>query len=214
MLICGVDEAGRGCVLGSLIVCAVVFEDDELNIQVADSKKLSPKRRQILSENITSKAKDISIFELTANDINNYHKKGLTLNEMEVIAFTNCLNNLKVVPDKIYLDAADVSEKRFQDNVLKGYTNNDKGYNNSETKVFIAKHKADANIPVVSAASIIAKVRRDSIMRSIGDISGYSDKKTIEWLVQYYKKNNEFPKEARTFWKTLDVVKEQCKSEI
>lgn len=200
MLICGVDEAGRGCVLGPLIVSAVLIDDSVLeNIPVADSKKLSKKKRSELEVIINEKAVDVSIIEFTAEDINDYHRSGLTLNQMEVLAFAKALNGLKTVPDEIYLDAADVIEDRFRDNVLAKYKHD---------VPLIAKHKADVIYPVVSAASIIAKVNRDRIMAEIAPVSGYCDKKTVEWLRAYYLEHGCFPKEARSFWKTLNKIKE------
>ena len=205
MLICGVDEAGRGAVLGSLIVAAVVFDPDILvTIPVADSKKLSKKRRAQLDTEITELAHGIAVVVLTAEDINEYHRQGLTLNEMEVIAFTEALNDLQTVPDEIYLDAADVIEARFRDNVMKGYSHKD--------VPIVAQHKADTNIPVVAAASIVAKVTRDNTMAEIAPVSGYGDPKTQQWLTEYYLENGEFPAEARYFWKTLDNIKAKLRS--
>jgi ribonuclease HII len=199
MLICGIDEAGRGCVLGSLIVAAVVFDKNILNnIPVKDSKKISKKKRENLSNIIKLKAKEINIIEITAGEINKYHNDGLTLNQIEVIAFSQAINGLSCVPEHIYMDAADVSEKRFQENIEKLVHN--------KTIAITAKHKADETEPIVSAASIIAKVRRDSIIEEFCPVSGYGDKKTIEWLKQYYEINKKLPEQTRTFWKTIDKI--------
>ena len=203
MLLCGVDEAGRGCSLGSLIVAAIIMDSEELNkIKVKDSKKISSKRRRsILEKELQEKALEISIVELTAEEINKYHDEGLTMNKMEVIAFTRALNNLELIPDEIYLDAADILEFRFKNNIMKNYKHSDK-----DIKI-ISEHKADDNYPIVSAASILAKTKRDSIMKKIAPVSGYGDKKTQEWLKNYYIENEKFPDESRYFWKTLDNIK-------
>lgn len=201
MLICGMDEAGRGCPLGSLIVAAVVFDQSILKtIPVADSKTLSKKRRSLLEKDILNNAHEVVVIELTAEDINEYHRQGITLNEMEIIAFTNALNELDTIPDAIYVDAADVIAHRFGDNILKGYSHN---------VPMISEHKADLNHPVVAAASIIAKVTRDAIMETIAPVSGYGDKKTMAWLNEYYIKNGKFPDESRYFWKTFDTLRSQ-----
>jgi ribonuclease HII len=200
MLICGVDEAGRGCALGSLVVSAVVFDPKVLKkLPVADSKKLSKKKRTLLEAEINEQAHEVVVVELTAEDINGYHRQGLTLNEMEVIAFTHALNDLETVPDEIYLDAADVLEARFRDNIMKGY-------HHKEVPI-VAEHKADQNRPVVAAASIVAKVTRDAIMEQIAPVSGYGDPKTQEWITDYYLENGEFPPDSRYFWKTFDNIK-------
>lgn len=204
MLICGVDEAGRGCVMGSLIVAATVFKEEILDtLQVADSKKLSKKRREALDEQIQQSAHEISIVELTAQNINDYHRQGLTLNQMEVLAFTKALNQLNSKPDEIYMDAADVNPDRFRDNIMKNYKY-------SDDVPIVAEHKADDNIDVVAAASIVAKVERDRIMATIANVSGYGDVKTQKWLKEYYMKNGKFPDDCRFFWKTLDNIKKSC----
>lgn len=202
MLICGVDEAGRGSVLGSLVISAVIINDSVLeNICVTDSKKLTKKKRDKLDFEIRENAVEVNVVEFTATDINNYHRSGLTLNQIEVLGFAKVLNGLNTIPDKIYLDAADVSEQRFRDNVLAKYIHD---------VPLIAKHKADIIYPIVSAASIIAKVYRDKSMLNIAPVSGYCDKKTIEWLTTYYNENGNFPKDARYFWKTLNKIKYNC----
>ncbi len=202
MLICGVDEAGKGAALSSLIVAAVVFDPDVLaTIPVVDSKKLSAKRRVAFDAEITELAHEIVVVELTAEDINGYHRQGLTINEMDVIAFTHALNDLETIPDEIYLDAADVLEHRFGDNVMRGYCHPD--------VCIVSEHKADINYPVVAAASIVAKVARDAIMAELAPVSGYGDKKTVAWIKEYYLENGEFPPESRYFWKTLDNIKAQ-----
>lgn len=188
------------CCLGSLIVAAVIFDTTVLEtLPVKDSKKLSKKKRKEFEAEILDLAQQVVVIELTAEDINTYHRQGKTLNEMEVIAFTSALNELDVKPDEIYLDAADVLEHRFRDNVARNYKHQD--------IPIVAEHKADDKYPVVSAASIIAKVTRDEIMAEIAPVSGYGDKKTMAWLTEYYLENGEFPDTARYFWKTLDTIK-------
>lgn len=208
MLVCGVDEAGRGCVLGSLVVTAVIFDDEELSVlPVADSKAVSKKKREVLAKDIEALAEEVSIVELTAEDINTFHRQGKTLNEMEVIAFTRALNGLSTVPEQVYLDAADVNSERFRDNILKEYKLAD---TDIELK---SEHKADENYPVVAAASIVAKVKRDEIMSEIAPVSGYGDKNTVKWLKDYYRDNGELPMDARYFWKTAERVVREVDAE-
>jgi ribonuclease HII len=147
-------------------------------------------------------AHEVVVVELSAEDINGYHRQGLTLNEMEVTAFTYALNDLQTIPDEIYLDAADVLEHRFRDNILRGYPHD---------VPMVSEHKADLNRPVVAAASIVAKVTRDAIMAEIAPVSGYGDKNTMAWIKEYYLENGEFPAESRYFWKTFDTIKSQLR---
>ena len=94
LLIAGVDEAGKGCLLGSLVFgCTLFYDDGTLErLRVNDSKKLSPKRREELYEKIIDSALDTQILEFTASHLNDYHyKKGLTMNEIEVLGFSMVL---------------------------------------------------------------------------------------------------------------------------
>jgi ribonuclease HII len=109
-------------------------------------------------------------------------------------------------PDKAFIDAADVIEKRFQQYILECLT--------IKTKI-ISKHKADEIYPVVSAASIIAKISRDKeifkLREKYGDFgSGYlSDKKTVEFLKEWIKNNNEYPNCVRKSWKPAKKIKNE-----
>ena len=83
---------------------------------------------------------------------------------------------------------------------------------NYNPKEIIAKHKADDIFPIVSAASIIAKNKRDSLINELkekyGDLgSGYpSDKKTIDFLRKWIKKNRKVPAFARKSWATIKTI--------
>ncbi|ASJ01043.1 ribonuclease HII [Thermococcus gorgonarius] len=203
--IAGIDEAGRGPVIGPMVIAAVVF--DEVNLPklealgVRDSKKLTPKRREKLFNEILKIADDYVILELSPEEIDS--REG-TLNEFEVNNFVKALNSLKVKPDVIYIDAADVKEERFGEEIGK-LLNFKAG--------IIAEHKADDKFPPVSAASIVAKVTRDRAIERLkeeyGEIgSGYpSDPRTREFLMSYYKKHGEFPPIVRRTWKTLKKIK-------
>jgi ribonuclease HII len=213
MFVCGLDEAGRGCVMGSLVVAAVIFDTEVLSqIPVADSKKLSKKRREQLYSQILQEAQEFSIVEVSAIELNNQHRQGLTMNQIEVRAFAKALNQLDYTPDKVYLDAADVFESRFGHNVGRLWSCKD--------IPIVSQHNADLTIPVVSAASILAKVRRDEIMSGILSslgapaVSGYGDPKTTNWLKDYYINNGGFPTQVRYFWKTLERVKNMALQEI
>ncbi|MEO2151636.1 MAG: ribonuclease HII, partial [Thermococcus sp.] len=117
----------------------------------------------------------------------------------------------KVKPDVVYADAADVDEERF-------------GRELKERLGFkaeiIAKHRADALFPVVSAASIVAKVTRDREIEKLkaeyGEIgSGYpSDPRTRAFLENYYREHGAFPPIVRRGWKTLKKIEEKLKAEM
>ena len=108
-MICGVDEAGRGPVIGPLVVAGIKLKDEHklAEIKVKDSKKLTPKRREILSVRIKQLTDDYEILVIPAKDIDDM-RKVMTLNEIEVNAFTQVVKKLR--PDICYVDSADVDE--------------------------------------------------------------------------------------------------------
>jgi len=208
MLVAGVDEAGKGPVLGPMIVAGVVMEEDRLpellRLGVKDSKVLSPVRRNYLSAKIKEIAANYHILEVSAAQIDEM-RKIMTMNQLMVVTHTKVLQNLQ--PDRAYLDAADVKEERFGENVKKRY---------GAPIDIIARHKADATYPIVAAASILAKVRRDRIIRDMeremGVVlgSGYpSDPKTKKFLEGWIKSHKSLPDIARHSWKTSENLLEK-----
>ena len=156
-MICGVDEAGKGPVMGPLVIAGVCFEsEEEINhLGVKDSKKHTPKRREMFETIIKEKALDYEILIISASDIDDM-RKVMTMNEIEVYAFRKVIKKLQ--PDLCYVDAADVNESRFGENIKKQL---------SKKTEIISKHKADDIYPIVSAASILAKTQRDREIASI-----------------------------------------------
>ncbi len=200
MKIAGVDEAGKGPVIGSMIVAGVMVQEDMLpmleRMGLRDSKAISPKKREFLA----SKIKEIGIcytLEISSSEIDDLRKK-TTLNEIVVESYVRVLKQLK--PDKALLDAADVDADRFAKNVQEGYGRNIK---------ITSEHNADVKYTLVSAASIIAKVRRDETMRELERLlgknigSGYpSDIRTVCFLDDWIKEHGSLPSFVRHSWKT------------
>ena len=188
----GVDEAGRGSVIGPLVVCAFgsISQSDLRQMGVKDSKDLSKKKRLELYEILTKMPHNVIICQPDRIDNSG------NLNDLEVELFAE---SLAVMPEgEIMLDACDVDADRFARNV-----------SNLTNLSCSAEHKADENHPEVSAASIIAKVTRDleveKISRRLGiDVgSGYpSDPKTKLAVKELTKGKN--PHEClRWSWKTV-----------
>jgi len=210
MLICGIDEAGKGSVFGNLCIgCYVIDSDTEFNAK--DSKKLSKKRREQYYNDLVEKAVEISIYELTADDLNTMHAQGMTLIDMEIWAIVQLLNQLQNKPHQVFLDSCDVNHQRF------GRAVSDQLI--FETEVHSA-HKADSLFKVVSAASIVAKTFRENNVQDLHDKygdhigSGYPcDKKSIAWLSEYYASHHVFPPETRLFWKTIESIKRSNKTD-
>ena len=202
-MICGMDEAGRGPVIGPLVIAGVTFENDLELIEnkVRDSKKIAPKRREILSKRIKESAVNYEINLISALDIDRM-RKVMTLNEIEVNVFSKIIEKLK--PDICYVDAADVNDERFGKNILS---------NLSFKPEIISKHKADDIYPIVGAASILAKTKRDEEVQMIAQKlekkltmplgSGYpSDPVTQKFLKKWVKTFGKLPPHTRHSWKT------------
>lgn len=207
----GIDEAGRGPVIGPMVISAVVIDEEKLRVLeelgVRDSKKLRPKRRERLFNDIIAYLDDYVIIELWPEEIDS---RKVTLNEFEVENFVKALNSLKVKPDVVYVDAADVKEERFGEEIS----------SRLDFKAeLISKHGADDKFLPVSAASILAKVTRDRAIERLkeeyGEIgSGYpSDPRTRAFLEEYYREHGDFPPIVRRTWKTVNRIREKLEGE-
>lgn len=194
------DEAGRGPVLGPLVVAAVLVETQEAlrGLGVKDSKLLSPKKREELEPRIRETARRVEVAVLHADELNRRMPR-MNLNKIEAWAFAGLLRRLQ--PKEAVLDACDVDAARFGRSVA--------AKARLPTCVIRAEHEADANHPVVAAASIIAKVERDRWMTRIAKEhgiecgSGYShDAVTRKFLEGYVKQNGKLPPFARSEWET------------
>ena len=211
MLVAGVDEAGRGCIIGPLVVAGVLVKEENLHfllqLGVKDSKLLSPKKREALFNEIARLAEKHHVVKLLPSEIDRAvecKRKLHKLNRLEAQTMTQIINALK--PDEAYVDAADVLEERFKQHIQEGLT--------VKAKI-TSRHKADKIYPVVSAASIIAKVERDKEIAALkgvyGDFgSGYlADKKTLLFLRQWMQAHSEYPSCVRKSWKTAKQVKNE-----
>jgi ribonuclease HII len=168
---------------------------------IKDSKLLTPKKRQILFGHVVSIAESICICRINIAEID-FHVFKNNLNTLEAEAMAITISNMK--SDKTYVDSCDVNPSRYQRTISSFLKRN-------STKL-ISMHHADKLNVVVSGASIIAKVIRDSEITKIrvkyGDIgSGYpSDKKTIEFVRQWFRQKNEIPPFARRSWKPAQMI--------
>jgi len=205
--ICGIDEAGRGPLIGDMFIAMIVINTNALkyleNIGVRDSKKLSKEKRIKLFPIIIENSELVLISRLTPSQLDEENINKLELNTVcrlikESISIVNTIN-------EIYIDAF------ANPNKLLHYVNSNCIINNRNINIHI-EHRADTKYVVVGAASIVAKVLRDThidnLKKVYGDFgSGYpSDKKTIEWLRNYYAKHNALPPIVRKSWSTITRV--------
>ena len=192
------DEAGRGPVLGPLVICGVATESDVplRQMNVRDSKKLSPERREALFPEI-QKVCRAEVIVVGAAEIDAMRAQ-MTLNDLEAKLFASVIEKLH--PEVAYVDSADVDEHEFKKAILRAVP--------FEVDI-VSKHGADDLFPVVSAASVIAKVHRDAAIRKIeAEIgqkigSGYShDAETIAFLEKWVQEKRSLPPHTRASWDT------------
>lgn len=214
MRVVGVDDAGRGAVIGPLVIAGVLIDDQNLpkleELGVKDSKLLSPPKREQLAKEIRKNALKYHIIKLTPTEIDKVvttGKKLHKLNRLEAQTMAKVIAALK--PDVAYVDASDVLPDRFKRHIAERLT----------LKVqIVSEHKADAKYPIVSAASIIAKVERDRAITELqerhGNIGcGYpTDSKTIEFLESWIQKSGSYPDFVRKSWKPAKKLKTESEA--
>ncbi len=175
-----------------------------------DSKTLSPRKREDLSKQIKELIIKQACVELSPSNIDKVVLKGKKLhklNFLEAQAMAEVINELK--PDVAYVDASDVKAERYGEQIKKMLSFNIE---------VVSEHKADQKYPVVSAASILAKVQRDhrikQIQQKFGDIgTGYPhDPRTRNFLKTYLKNHSDLPKFVRKSWKTVKRLKEELEN--
>ena len=183
--IAGVDEVGRGPLAGPVVCCAVIMPLDEEDIidGVDDSKKVSEKKRKLLSEKIKEKAIAYKICQVEPKEIDEINVLEATKKCMK-----ECIENLSVPPDIVLIDAVKIDTKYPVKPIIKG----------------------DAKSYTIGAASIVAKVYRDSLMEEYDKIypeydfksnKGYGTKKHIDAL----KEVGACPIHRKTFIKNFSV---------
>lgn len=210
-LIAGVDEAGRGCIIGPLAVAGVMMKENELHLLnelgVKDSKLLTPNKRENLHKDIIRLAEKYMVVKVTPFEIDRVvesERKLHKLNRLEAQTMAKIIDALK--PDMAYVDAADVLEARFGNHIRDEL---------SIKVTIVSEHKADRTYPIVSAASIIAKVERDHaialLSKEHGDFgSGYlTDPKTMIFLRKWLKMHGDYPDFVRKSWKPAKRAKNE-----
>lgn len=180
-MLAGIDEAGRGPLAGPVVCACVIMplEEDKIIDGINDSKKLSPKKREMLYDKIIERAicyKIVEIDEKTIDEIN-------ILNATK-LGMVKALNGLNIKPDRVLIDAVKIDSEVSQENIIKG----------------------DALSYNIASASILAKVYRDRLMDEMDKLypqygfkqhKGYGTKAHIEAL----KKYGECPIHRQTFIK-------------
>ena len=184
--------------LGPLVLAAVMVEEDSKlrELGVRDSKKMTAAKRAELAPQIMHAAR-VEVAVVTAATIDARGDER-SLNDLELDHFAHLIEILR--PDEAYVDACDPIEENFRRSLAERL---------SYRPRLVCEHKADDRYPVVSAASIVAKNLRDTIIEEIklelGEEigSGYpGDEVTIQFIKGWIKEKGDFPPHARRTWET------------
>lgn len=220
----GVDEAGKGPVLGPMVAAAVIADPASLPADVDDSKRLSPSRRESLDAEIRDiDAVSVGVAFVAPAEIDRPETDMNTLTvsgqaRASRIALSGSVAADLDEPIRVVADAGDTSEERFARRLsefIETGTDCDDEFVDLPSVDVEAAHGADEDDPIAGAASVVAKVARDARMSAIdarypdyGDAgSGYpSDPTTRSFLREYVADRGEVPDCARRSWATCDDV--------
>jgi ribonuclease HII len=206
MQICGVDEAGRGSMLGPLVIAGITISKSKIKLLkklgVRDSKKLSPAAREYLYKKIIETVDDYHVIRIPPRVIDK-SVANHSLNHLEAKYMARVISKLS--PSTAFVDSCDVNSKRFGKEISELTSN---------TKIR-SYHHADSKFVTVSAASILAKVSRDRAIMRLGknhDIgSGYpSDPKTKMFVKKSLRRNRDMPF-LRKSWKPVQILMKKRK---
>ncbi len=203
----GIDEAGRGPVLGPLVVAGVACEDPAIlaDMGCKDSKRLTPMKRERLARLIEKHPEIRVVVEVLEPEDLDEERRAMSLNDIEVVLFRRVAKALGA--GHLTVDAADVDAARFGRNIAAGL----------DGVAVLSEHKADDNHVIVAAASIIAKTRRDAAIEDLRrslerridfDMgSGYpSDPKTRAFIETWHARFGDVPPGTRRSWKTVQAL--------
>lgn len=205
MLIAGIDEAGRGPVIGpmTMAICVIDSNDNAMikKLGIKDSKQVAKLDRERLYLEIKKFAKEYHYIKIDANEIDKQREKD-SLNYIETKMAAKLINKLKVMPEYIYVDCPQTSTDKYKNNLY--------ALIDSETKL-VVENKADVNYPCVSCASIIAKVERDSVLENLEKEIGIElgcgyphDETTLKAIKKLEKLKPDF---IRKSWQTYQDIK-------
>jgi ribonuclease HII len=212
MLVTGIDEAGRGAVIGPLVIAGVTidkkYEKKLKELGVKDSKKLSPKKREELAEKIEEIASNIVIMRIQPCRIDDMRAKGINLDRIEAMKMAEIIDMTS--GGTIYVDSLTANCGKFKKVISKCLKNN------NECDLVVENY-LDESVLAVSAASIIAKVNRDEAIKEIEIEAGHPvgvgyphDERTIQFVEKLIKERGKnLPPYVRRSWITTQMLQEK-----
>ena len=204
MMVLGIDEAGKGPVIGPLVVAGFLIDENKLEkldkMGVKDSKLLLPKKREELAKKLKKYKHEIIIVEPAEIDRALIGNDGLNLNWLEARKTADLINELN--PDKAIIDCPSPN--------IKAYTSYIRDYIHNKEIELVCEHKADLKYKIVGAASILAKSMREEevrkiekkVGRSIG--SGYPSNKICQAFLE--ENWDKYPEVFRKSWKSYKKI--------
>jgi ribonuclease HII len=218
-LVAGIDEAGRGPVIGPLVLACVVIDESGKSklrkLNVRDSKKVSPSRRSKLEPLVKKISVEWKLIKLKPSDIDRLRQK-MSLNLIEAYKTAELITSLESTPDKIIVDATDNIAEDYKTRIIECIKTVKPRF---KPPKIISEHKADDRYIEVSAASIIAKVERDRaievLWKKYGDFgSGYPSDEVTRGFLRELVKSGELPDFVRRSWSTVDKSKQSRLNEF
>ena len=205
-LILGIDEAGRGPVIGPMVMCGFGIDENKIDELIKsgakDSKQMTAKAREAIYDYLLKIADKVIIKRISPRELDRTN-----INTIEKNITAEIIN--KSNPDTVYIDVP------VRGKYICHYVDEVKSKISSQDVKIIGANKADSLYPAVSAASIIAKVERDRDIKNLHEIygdfgSGYpGDKYTVKFLEKYYADNKSLPECARLKWKTSQCIMQE-----
>lgn len=186
-LIAGIDEVGRGPLIGPVVAAAVILPKNFYNKDIKDSKKISEKKRNTLYKIIEENAISIGIGVISSERIDE-----INIYEATKEAMKEAINNLNIKPEHLLIDAMKLKTNIPSTSIIKG----------------------DAKSQSIAAASIIAKVYRDNLMYELDKVypmydlknnKGYGTKKHLEAIQKY----GVIKEHRKTFKPVTDTIEKE-----
>lgn len=210
-MILGIDESGRGPVIGDMVISGVALPNEEMGMILAekgvkDSKLLTRKKRESLYPMIQEMSSRVITKIVSPQEVDSWRASGQSLNELEAKVFAQII--LEARPREAIVDCSDVIPETFVARL-------NRYMGKAAPPKLVCQHFADRDFPAVSAASIVAKVTRDRRMlhlcETFGELgSGYChDPQTIQFLSSWYESKGAFPPIVRRSWITASRIVEE-----
>ncbi len=207
-MIIGIDEAGRGCIIGPMVICAAAINPlDEYKLKelgVKDSKKLSPRQRENLYGKVGKLCKYTTV-KITAGELNQLMNRH-NLNEIEAMKVAQSIDQLGISGATVFVDSPDNVPAKFAKRIEK--------YLKTRSRI-VSENKADDTYVIVGAASIIAKVTRDREIEKIKKLvgfdfnSGYTSDPVTQRYIARWKDYPALAPFIRMKWSTMKAEKQK-----